>query len=145
VSRAVNRTVDRWLRFGAVGAIGISVQLAALAALTGAGVQYLLATGLAVETALLHNYIWHVRWTWKDRAPKPGQLCRFHLANGLISLLSNLLWMRLLTGWLHVPVLSANLMAIAATAALNFTLGDRWVFASRTARADARLQESKLP
>jgi putative flippase GtrA len=125
--------MHRWIKFGAVGGIGVGVQLAVLAVLTHFGLHYLPATALAVEAALLHNYLWHVRWTWKDRAPQPGQLYRFHLANGLISLISNLGWMRLLTGWLYVPVLPANVVAISATAVLNFLLGDRWVFASKMA------------
>ena len=121
----------RWLKFSAVGIIGIGVQLAALAILLRLGVHYLLATAIAVEMALLHNYIWHKRWTWAGREKRPGRLFRFHLANGLISLLSNLVWMRALTGWLEIPPIPANLVAITATALLNFVLGDRWVFAAK--------------
>ena len=48
-----------WLKFNTVGAIGIGVQLAALAALkSGLELNYLLATGLAVEAAVLHNFVW---------------------------------------------------------------------------------------
>ena len=50
----------RWLKFNAVGAIGIVVQLAALAVLKGLlRLPYLTATALAVETAVLHNFVWH--------------------------------------------------------------------------------------
>jgi putative flippase GtrA len=123
--------VIRWLKFSAVGMIGIGVQLTVLALLVRIRAHYLLATALAVEAALLHNYVWHKYWTWAGRAKTPGSLLRFHLANGLISLLSNLAWMRLLTGWLHIPPVPANLVAIAATSLLNFILGDRWVFTAR--------------
>ena len=120
----------RWLKFSAVGLMGIAVQLAALQIFVKLGMHYLLATGLAVEIALLHNYAWHRKWTWALEAHVPYRLLRFHVANGLISLISNLLWMRLLTGWLGVPPLAANLIAISATAVLNFVLADRWVFGS---------------
>jgi len=50
--------IHHWLKFNAVGAIGIGVQLATLAALAGGlRLNYLLATGLAVEAAVLHNFI----------------------------------------------------------------------------------------
>ena len=123
----------RWFRFSAVGLMGIAVQLAVLQVLVKGGTHYLVATGLGVEAALLHNYLWHRKWTWAERprseAEKPGaRLLRFHIANGLISLVSNLLWMKLLTGWLGIPPLPGNLIAITATAVLNFALADRWVF-----------------
>src|SRR5262249_1450552 len=74
----------RWLAFNAVGLIGAAVQITVLAALThGANLNYLVATALAVETAVLHNFIWHQRWTWRDRQPASNRdvftrLVRFH-------------------------------------------------------------------
>ena len=118
----------RWLRFSAVGLIGLGVQLTALAVLTRLGVHYLIATAIAVEIALLHNYAWHCRWTWAQRPRVSHRLLRFHLANGIISVTSNLLWMRALTGAWGMPAIPANLVAISATSLLNFALGDRWVF-----------------
>jgi putative flippase GtrA len=125
-----------FLKFNAVGAIGIPVQLAALAILKGLlGVQYLLATALAVETAVLHNFIWHERWTWADRTRKAwsahaalGRLARFNLSAGSVSILSNLLFMRLCVGQLHVPYLAANLLSIAIAWLANFLLSDLFVF-----------------
>lgn len=115
----------RWLKFNAVGIAGAALQLALLWLLTRAGMHYLLATVIAVEAAILHNFYWHVRWTWKDRHPS---LLRFHLANGLASILSNLALMKIFTGQLNVPPVPANLAAIGITSVLNFFLGDRWVF-----------------
>ena len=122
--------MTRFLKFGAVGVIGVVVQLGLLALLVQLGVHYLVATALAVEAAILQNYYWHTRWTWRGRE---GSLWRFHLANGLLSIVSNLVWMRLFTGWVGIPPLPANLMAIALTSTANFLLGDRWVFARRSA------------
>lgn len=115
----------RWLKFGAVGAVGVVVQLGLLALLIQLGVHYLVATALAVEAAVLQNYYWHTLWTWRGRE---GSLWRFHLANGLLSLVSNLIWMRVFTGWIGMPPVPANLLAIALTSTANFLLGDRWVF-----------------
>ena len=129
----------RWLKFNFVGALGIGVQLATLGALTAAGLGYLAATALAVEAAVLHNFLWHERMTWRDRAtplfrPMLVRLLRFQLANGLVSLLGNLALMRLLVGALHLPVLWANLGAIAVCGVLNFLASDRLVFTTSRAQ-----------
>jgi putative flippase GtrA len=61
--------IRRWLKFNLVGAIGIVVQLLALGLLTSVlRVHYLAATALAVEAAVLHNFVWHEWFTWADRA-----------------------------------------------------------------------------
>jgi putative flippase GtrA len=119
----------RWVRFNAVGLMGVVVQLVALQGLVYAGLHYLASTAIAVELAVLHNFAWHARWTWKDRGPVNARcLWRFHLGNGLLSLISNLLLMKVFTGWLGIPVVPANLAAITLTSFLNFFVGDRWVF-----------------
>ena len=123
----------RFLRFNLVGAIGIAVQLGALALLRWAGMHYLVATALAVEAAILHNFLWHERYTWSDRASigarqRMVRLVRFHLTNGAVSLVGNVVLMRGLVGAMHVPVIPANLIAITACWLLNFVLSDRVVF-----------------
>ena len=126
----------RWLKFNAVGAIGILVQLAALTVFKSLlGVEYLTATAAAVEIAVLHNFIWHDRWTWVERKRKKGdrglfvrRLARFNLTTGVISIASNLLLMRLLVGQLHLQYLIANVVAITATSLLNFLLSDLFAF-----------------
>ncbi len=128
--------IRRWLKFHAVGAMGILVQLAALA-LFQTRMNYLTATALAVECAILHNFVWHQHWTWRDRGgvggnmSVAGRLLRFHLGNGAVSLLSNLLAMRLLVGYFDLPVLIANLCAIALASLANFAVSEKAVFTAR--------------
>jgi putative flippase GtrA len=125
-----------WLKFNAVGIIGVGVQLAALSILrTGLGVDYLVATFLAVEAAVLHNFIWHERWTWVERTRQKaggviGRLFRFHLANGLISIAGNLVLMWLFVSRLHLHYFLANLIAIGTCSIVNFFASDRLVFRS---------------
>lgn len=110
------------------------VQLAALAFLTRlAGVRYLLASGIAVELAVLHNFVWYVHFTWRDRRARQAlaaQLARFHLSNGAVSLAGNLVLMRLLVQQMRFPVLVANGIAIVCCSAVNFSLSNVWAFAS---------------
>ena len=123
-----------WLKFNTVGLLGMGFQLIALALLKGGlGLNYLAATLIAVESAVLHNFIWHERWTWWERTRRNasgvlGRLFRFHMANGLISIVGNLALMWLLVSRLHVHYLVANVTAIAACAILNFLASDRLVF-----------------
>jgi putative flippase GtrA len=122
----------RWLKFNAVGGIGIAVQLAALAALKGwLSLNYLLATALAVELAVLHNFFWHEHYTWADRT-KPGtgliRLAKFNLTTGASSILGNLALMKLLVGTAHMQYLHANGITIAACSLINFLVSDRFVF-----------------
>lgn len=121
----------RWWKFNAVGLIGIVVQTGTLWALkSGLGVPALWATGLAVETAVLHNYAWHELWTWGDRGGpgKLGRLVRFNLSNGLVSIAVNVLAMKILAGHYHVHYMIANLAGIASGAVANFLLGEFFVF-----------------
>jgi putative flippase GtrA len=123
-----------WLKFNAVGIIGIGVQLLVLTILaSGFKVNYLLATFLAVEATLLHNFVWHERWTWVERirsttSRKIRRLVRFHLTNGLISIAGNLVLMWVFVSQLHMHYFVANLMAIGTCSVVNFFASDRLVF-----------------
>jgi len=122
----------RWLKFNFVGGIGIGVQLAVLTALkSGLHFNYLLATALAVEAAVIHNFIWHERFTWKDRDKTTSTLVRFmkfNLTNGLLSILGNLGLMKLLVGLFQLNYLAANLAAITLCSLANFLISDRFVY-----------------
>ena len=121
----------RWMKFNAVGGMGILIQLGALAFLTEAlRVPYLVATAIAVEAAILHNFIWHRRWTWRDRrqARWLAMLVRFNLTSGALSLAGNLLLMFIFVGGMKLNANLANLITIAICSLINFTLADRFVF-----------------
>ena len=130
----MNGSVRHWLKFNAVGIIGIGVQLLVLTILaSGLKLNYLLSTFVAVESAVLHNFVWHERWTWVERTrQKDGhrlrRLVSFHLANGLISLGGNLLLMWILVSKAHLHYFVANLIAIGTCSVVNFFASDRIVF-----------------
>ncbi len=129
----------RWLKFNFVGGIGIGVQFAALFVLKGVlHLHYLVATVLAVELAVIHNFIWHEQFTWADRTMAPrtlkgrrnslARLVRFNLANGAVSILGNVSLMTLLVYWGHLHYLVANAIAIALCSVANFAVSETWVF-----------------
>ena len=142
--------VRRWFRFNLVGLAGMLVQLVTLAGLNHiVRGHYLLLSAIAVETAILHNFVAHVHYTWRDRNLRRalhsrhariaalGALWRFQVSNGGVSLIGNLVLMRLLVGSARLPVLLANLISILICGLVNFWLGDRWAFAPHKRRVAA--------
>jgi putative flippase GtrA len=124
----------RWLAFNGVGVLGVGVQLGLLTLLVhGGGLHYLVATAIAVEITVLHNFIWHQHWTWRDR-PSPSaaavarRLARFHLLNGTVSLFGNLAIMTVLCGTLRIDPVVANVVAIGVCSTLNFVASEVLVF-----------------
>ncbi len=124
----------RWCRFNLVGAMGMAVQLGILAMLNStSGGHYLIASVAALEVTLLHNFLWHLHYTWRDRRQASGvvaQFAMFHASNGMISLVGNLGLMPVLVSRAHMPVLMAASIAILICSLANFGLGHMWAFAS---------------
>lgn len=126
----------RILKFYSVGLVGIGVQAGVLALLNHLlGLYYLAAVAIAVECTILHNFIWHQEWTFRrrrqDGAPVLVRFLRFNLSAGATALLGNLVVTALLVEVFGLPVLPANLAAIACCSVLNYVASDLWVFRRR--------------
>ena len=117
--------------------MGMVLQLTSLAVFDRcAPGHYLVASAAAVELAILHNFVWHLRYTWRDRSDPFSPLIRllqFHLSNGLVSMVGNLVILRILVEQVRMPVLVADSVAILLCSLINFFLGDRWVFRASSA------------
>jgi len=133
-SRHEMQTLYRWAKFNAVGALGFCIQLNALwLFIVALKLTSLVATALAVETAVVHNFVWHQFLTWKDRSSEKRydwlkRLFAFNLTNGAVSLAGNLIFARLTVGRHRIWLLAANLFAIAVCSLINFVLTDRLIF-----------------
>ncbi len=126
--------MTRPVRFVGVGLMGFVLQVTALHALTAwAGLPYLPATILAVEIAILHNFVWHQRWTWPARTEgarvRLSRLARFNGISALVSIVGNVGLTGLLVEVGGFPVLLANLAAVASLSLVNYAALDRWIFA----------------
>jgi putative flippase GtrA len=128
-------TLVRWGRFNLVGVLGAAAQLGSLAILDRiVPGHYLVASAVALEVTLLHNFVWHVHYTWRERrngATVWRRCLRFHLSNGMVSLAGNLALMQALVAGLRLPVLMANGIAILCCSLVNFCLGEVWVFGAK--------------
>ena len=124
-----------WIKFNVVGVLGFALQSGALFLLTHGGhpVGYLAATAAAVELAVLNNFVWHQRWTWKDRPSLTikdtlRRLVKFNLTSGLFSMIGNLVFMSILVGRLGLAIGPANLASVVACSIVSFILADRIAF-----------------
>lgn len=132
-----------FIRFNVVGILGFALQSGALFVLTHGPhpVGYLVATAAAVELAVLNNFVWHQRWTWKDRpSATTGEtlrrLVKFNITNGAVSIAGNLGFMSILVGHLGLPIAIAYVTSVTACAVCNFFLADRIAFQIGSASAE---------
>ena len=124
-----------FIMFNVVGVLGFALQSGALFVLTHSALSmgYLAATAAAVDLAVLNNFVWHQRWTWKDRpSATTGEtvrrLLKFNITNGAVSITGNLVFMSILVGRAGLPIAGANVASVAACSICNFFLADRIAF-----------------
>src|SRR6266446_478018 len=124
-----------FMRFSVVGVFGFALQSGALFVLTHGAhpFGYLLATATAVEFAVLNNFVWDQRWTWRDGPSATAgetlrRLAKFNLTNGAVSIPGNLVFMSILVGRLCLPIAGSNVASVVACSICNFFLADRIAF-----------------
>jgi putative flippase GtrA len=116
------------------GAPGFVVQILTVAALTRlAGMHYLVATAIAVEAAILCNFFWHERWTWRDRPSanareRVSRLARFNMLTGVTSILGTVAITAVIVEHSTLPPVVANVGAVVFLGLLNFAAADALVF-----------------
>ena len=134
-------TWRRWFTFSSVGLIGLGVQILCLWLLAGVlHLDAVVAAVAATELTVLHNFVWHLRWTWADRPSSSietfRRLLRFNVSNGGISIIGGAALMALLVRGLSVHYLVANLISVAACSLANLIVSDIWAF--RPVRREGR-------
>ncbi len=124
-----------WIKFNVVGVAGFALQSAVLLLLTQASysINYLAATAVAVELAVLNNFAWHQKWTWKDRPSTSrketiSRLAKFNVTTGMVAIAGNVLLMSILVGRFDLPVVPANGLTVAICSLASFFVADRLVF-----------------
>jgi dolichol-phosphate mannosyltransferase len=127
----------RFIKFGIVGGSGILVNMGFLWFFTEiAGLYYLISSVLAIALAMINNFIWNDRWTWRDRG-EPGikaylsRIIKFIVVSSIAAYIGNLGVLWILTHYFHVYYLISNLIGIAVGTALNYSVNNIWTFKSR--------------
>lgn len=131
--------VSRFAAYNVVGIVGVLVQQGLLVALVdGLGLHYLAATACAVQATAAHNFIWHVRWTWRDRLGAGRQswwprLVRFTAVNGAVAVMVQVGLTGFYVAAFGVHYTVANVLAIATGSMVSFLINDRVIFCGRKA------------
>ena len=135
--------LGRMLRFGLVGASGVVVNQGLLMLLHGKlGAPLLVSSAVAIECSILSNFLLNSKWTWRHDYGRSlrawlEKAIRYHAATALSAFVGNIAVLMLLVRVFDVDYRLANLVGIAAGAALNFLAGEFWIFARRVPRAEA--------
>jgi len=128
-----DRELRRFARFCLVGASGVLVNMGLLWVLTElAGLYYLLSSVIAVETAIVNNFVWNDVWTFHDRR-QPGwlerlkRLVKFNAVSaGGLCINVAVLW--LFTDQFGFHYMVANLVGVAAATMWNFFANMKWTW-----------------
>lgn len=137
----------RFARFGAVGASGVVVNQSLLVALHGGlGWPLLPSSLVAIECAILSNFILSALWIWRydfggSLRRVLEKLVQYQAATLFSSLGVNAGVLTVLVYLFGVDYRVANLGGIAAGMGLNFLAGELWVFRpvkQRSAKEDER-------
>ncbi|MGH2364337.1 MAG: GtrA family protein [Chloroflexota bacterium] len=122
-------------RFGCVGLLGAALNSGVLWLLTEqVGLYYLISSAVAIETAIVSNFLLNHYWTFAraQRPPAPlgellRRLARFNLVSlGGMALTLSALFVLTQAGGL--PYLIANVFAIGCGALWNFGFSRLWVW-----------------
>lgn len=122
--------IARFLKFSTAGALGFLIQIAAVALFTTLGWHYLAATAIAVELAIVTNFLWHRAITWADRPEGNAlrQFVRFNALTAVTSIAASLLLTGLLVESAGVSPVAANIISVACLGLVNFIGADTLVF-----------------
>jgi len=121
----------RLLKFGAVGVTGVIINTTILYVLSRwVGLPLLLSSAIAVELAIVSNFIWNNRWTFACRSRSLARFVKFNVAS-LVGLTVNVtaVWGLTRAG---LYFLIANLVGIGVGVAVNYTGSAVWVWRRAT-------------
>jgi putative flippase GtrA len=123
--------LPRPARYLVVATLGAVIQgiVVTLAMCTGS--PPVLATVVGIEAAILHNFAWHDRWTWRDRPRGESRVLRLARYNAAMA--GGSLVVGGLVSWTVIQglgggILVANVAAVAAAACANYAASDRLIF-----------------
>lgn len=121
----------RVAKFLIAGLGGFAAQIATLAVLVHAmHLHYVTATIVAVEVAIVLNFMWHERWTWKGcrTGSVLVRLFRYNALTAVTSILGGVVVTTFLVETASMAPIVANSISVIVLGALNFAGSDRFVF-----------------
>ena len=132
LASATEHGVGRFGKFATVGAFGGILNLSILYFLTTSGLHYLIAGGIAIESAFIFNFFGNKAWTFKDTnlhgfVEIGKALARDHAVRSFgMGLNIAILW--ILTDFLGVFYLISQAVGAAVAACWNFVGNVYWTW-----------------
>jgi dolichol-phosphate mannosyltransferase len=139
--RVLSQHGNRFVRFGLVGACGVLVNYALLYLLVGVGgVNHLAAALPATEAAILSNFMFNNLWTFGDAHPTTAWVRRASQYNlfCLGGLVISVVTLAMLTYFLHIHYLVANIFAIGVATLWNYTANRYWTWPATSLTQDTK-------
>ena len=130
----------RFMKFGAVGASGVVVNLGVLylcqeflfIAIETPSMRLNLSLAVAIFFATVNNFYWNRAWTWSDRFHRPDKHLILHFGQYALAcwvgIVLQVLLTKLLVIYLHYLI--ANALAIVLASVFNFLVNNFWTFRS---------------
>ena len=117
----------RAARFCVVGGTGTAINTAVLYLLSrGLGLPLPVSSAIAVELAILSNYMLNDRFTFGARRPSLRRLAKFNLTSlGGLGVNVVIVWLLTRHG---VYFIAANFVGIAVAVVVNYTFSVAWVW-----------------
>lgn len=126
--------LHRGYKFMLIAWLGAVVNTACLYFFKGVlGIRIIPASILAIEIAILHNFIWYRYWAWRDRReenyqPFWPQFLKYNLATGSVDFLVAVPTLWALSTFLKIHYLAANLLAMILPPIIKFYLNEKHIF-----------------
>lgn len=134
-------------KFLVVAWLGMGVNTACLYLFKGVlHIRIIPASMMAIEIAIIHNFIWMRYWAWRDRQDRPPflkQLLLYNVATGAVDLAANVSVLWALSTFFGVHYLLANILGMAAGPFIKFWLNEKLIF--REKRHDPSRRDSEIP
>ncbi|MCL6626879.1 glycosyltransferase [Alicyclobacillus shizuokensis] len=133
----------RFYLFCLVGLLGVGVNLMVMALLLDvAHLPVLVASVSSSVVAMVHNFVWNDRVTWRGRTVR-GRWHRWlqlplFMAISAVGIAITAAAAQAFA-WLHIPELYGQLLGIALATVWNFTANNRWTWAARGGPGDDEL------
>ncbi len=124
----------RLLNFGLVGGSGVVVNQGMLMLLRlSPDLALEIRSLLAIETAIITNFLLNYYWTWRDRKSsetghKRTAFLKFNLSSGVIAVVFNYLPLLLFVNEFAWNEDLSNIIGIAIASAANFLISHFWTF-----------------
>ncbi len=119
----------QFVKFCMVGSIGGVIHLGVLYILTEYfHIWYILSAAIGFTAGVINNFILNKYWTFQDRAPQiPRQFVSFFVIS-VVSLAINLSVLYILTEYVGIWYMAAQLMAILVALSNNYLSNRRFTF-----------------